>query len=227
MKKLRTEFHCHCIYSKDSLLKPQALVDAARRRGIDRLIVTDHNSTGGALEAQRLAPELVIVGEEIMTSRGELLAAFVREELPPWLDPLQAIRLLREQGAFISVSHPFDNFRGGHWKLPDLLEIAPLVDAIEVFNSRCMDMTPNRAAREFAREHGLAGTVGSDAHTAREVGRATLTLAEFSDADGLRAVIRTAEEETRLSSPAIHLASRYASTLKKLGLVSRPAGIIK
>ena len=223
MLTFRTEFHCHSIYSKDSLAKPHALIMAARRKGIDRLIITDHNSIGGALEAKKLAPELVIVGEEIMTTRGELLAAFVSEELPSGLEPLEAIRRLRVQGAFISVSHPFDDFRSGHWALPDLLEIAPLVDAIEIFNARCMDMRPNHAAREFAYAYNLAGTVGSDAHTALEVGRATQLLAEFSDADGLRTVIRGAQETVRLSSPFIHLASRYATTLKKLGLVARPA----
>ena len=222
MKILRTEFHCHSIYSKDSLLKPRALVDAARRKGIDRLIVTDHNSTGGALEAQRLAPDLVIVGEEIMTTRGELLAAFVKEELPAGLEPLDAIRILRAQDAFISVSHPFDLFRSGHWELPDLLEIAPLVDAIETFNSRCMDMGPNLAAREFAQAHDLPGTAGSDAHTAHEVGRATLLLAEFSDAESLRRVMRGAQESVRLSSPVVHVSSRYASIIKKLGLMSSP-----
>jgi predicted metal-dependent phosphoesterase TrpH len=135
---------------------------------------------------------------------------------------LEAIRRLRAQGAFISVSHPFDIYRRGHWELPDLLEIAPLVDAIETFNARCMDMRPNRQAREFASLYDLAGTVGSDAHTAMEIGRATLTLDEFSDADGLRRVIRSGQESVRLSSPLIHLTSRYASTLKNLGLVGGP-----
>ena len=223
MNLLKVEFHCHTVFSKDSLTRPKTLVDVARRKGIDRLIVTDHNSIGGALEAKQIDPELVIVGEEIMTTHGELLAAFVREEIPSGLEPLEAIRRLRAQGAFISVSHPFDQVRNGHWELADLLEITPLVDAIETFNSRCMDMSPNLAAREFARQHNLAGTVGSDAHTVLELGRASLRLDEFSDADGLRRVIRSGEEKVRLSSPLIHLTSRYAVMIKKLGLVSRPA----
>jgi len=194
-------------------------VQAAQRAGLDRVIITDHNSIGGALEAQRIAPGLVIVGEEIMTTHGELLAAFVREEIPSGLEPLEAIRRLRAQGAFISVSHPFDQVRGGHWELADLLEITPLVDAIETFNSRCMDMRPNQAALEFARQHNLAGTVGSDAHTTRELGRASLRLDEFLDADGLRRVIRSGKEKVGLSSPLIHLTSRYAVLIKKFGLI--------
>jgi len=219
MNLLKIEFHCHTIFSKDSLTQPNTLVDAARRKGIDRLIVTDHNSIGGALEAKSIDPELVIVGEEIMTTRGELLAAFVAKEIPKGLEPSEAIRRLKEQGAFISVSHPFDAMRG--WELAHLLEIIPLVDAIETFNSRCMDARYNLAAQEFARQHNLAGTVGSDAHTTRELGRATLSVEKFTDAEGLRRVIRSSVEHVRLSSPFIHLTSRYASTIKKLGLAGK------
>ena len=32
----------------------------------------------------------------------------------------ETIEILREQGAFISVAHPFDQLRKGHWALPDL-----------------------------------------------------------------------------------------------------------
>ena len=109
------EFHCHTIFSKDSLTSPRKLVETSRRRGIDRVVVTDHNTTAGALAAQALDPELVIVGEEIMTTRGEILAAFVTEEILPFLSPQETIRRLREQGAFISVSHPFDRLRNGAW----------------------------------------------------------------------------------------------------------------
>jgi len=217
MPQLKVEFHCHTIYSKDSLTHPKKLVEVARQKGIDRLIVTDHNSIGGALEAKQLDPELVIVGEELMTTRGELLAAFVTEELPRGLEPLEAIHRLREQGAFISVSHPFDPMRG--WELEHLLDIIPLVDAIETFNSRCMQSHYNLAAQDFAHQHNLASTVGSDAHTTLELGRATLTVEQFADADGLRRVIRSGVENVRLSSPLIHLSSRFAVTAKQLGWV--------
>jgi predicted metal-dependent phosphoesterase TrpH len=217
LKTLRVEFHCHTIYSKDSLTRPQALVEAAQRKGIDRLIVTDHNSIRGALEAKQIDPERVIVGEEILTTRGEFLAAFVTEEIPKGLEPGEALRRLKAQGAFISVSHPFDASRG--WELADLLEILPFVDAIETFNARCMDAHYNLEAQTFAHEHNLAGTVGSDAHTAMELGRATLTVDEFSDAEGLRRGVRSGVAEVRLSSPLIHLTSRFASTVKALGWV--------
>lgn len=212
---LQIEFHCHTVYSKDSLLEPDRLIQAAKRKGLDRLVVTDHNTIKGALEAKKIDPEFVIIGEEIMTQDGELLAAFVQEEIPPGISPHEAITRLREQAAFISVSHPFDRLRSGHWELPALLNIFPLIDAIEVFNARCMSAAFNREAREFAKLYHLLGTVGSDAHAAFEVGRARLLLSEFHDSETLKLALPTAQSITKLSSPLVHFTSRYAVWHKK------------
>lgn len=210
------ETHCHTRSSRDSLVSPESLLAACRRKGLDRIIITDHNTIAGALRAKELDAERVIVGEEILTTAGELLAFFVREEIPPRLSPLETIALLREQGAFISVSHPFDRLRKGHWDLPDLLAIAPLVDAVETFNARCMWPGFNDQAQAFAREHGLLGTAGSDAHTAFELGKARMLLPDFHDAPSLKEAIRQARYELSLSAPWIHFTSRYAVWRKKL-----------
>ncbi len=182
------------------------------------MIVTDHNSIAGALAAKALDVDHVIVGEEIMTTHGEILAAFVREQIPAGLSPRETIRGLREQRAFISVSHPFDAWRAGGWLEEDLREIAPLVDAIEVYNSRCMRPSFNRKAMAFAQLHDLAGTVGSDAHTTYELGRSVLLLEPFEGAEGLRRNIRGSLAQTHWSLPWIHLTSRYAVFRKRINL---------
>ena len=213
---LHLEFHCHTIASKDSLTHPRDLVETCRRKGIDRVVVTDHNTIAGARAAQALDPELVIVGEEILTTRGEILAAFVMEEIPARLTPQETIQRLKEQGAFISLSHPFDEFREGGWAEDDLLDILPYVDAIEIYNSRCMVPRFNRAGKPFAKEHNIASTVGSVAHVVCEVGRSLLRLDQFEGPDGMRKVIRNAQFETRWSPPWFHLASRFAVLRKRL-----------
>jgi predicted metal-dependent phosphoesterase TrpH len=213
---IKLEFHCHTHASKDSLTLPADLIAAARRKGIDRVVITDHNSTAGAREAQALDPGLIIIGEEIMTTRGEILAAFVQQEIPAQLSPRETIARLKEQGAFISVSHPFDELREGGWQERDLLEILPFVDAIEVYNSRCMFPRFNRRAQEFGHRHDIAGTVGSDAHAAFELGRSFLYLEPFTGPEGLRQVIRGAKMQVKWSPWWVHLVSRYASGKKKL-----------
>ena len=216
---LRVEFHCHTRFSKDSLAKPEALLAACRKKGIDRLVITDHNTTAGAVYARRIDPERVIVGEEIMTQAGELLAFFVEEEVPEGLPPLAAVKRLHAQGAFISVSHPFDHHRKGHWTEAQLLEILPYLDAIEIFNARCLNPAHNDQAAAFSRLHNLAGTVGSDAHAVFEAGRATLRLPPFNDAAGLRRAISQAEAHCKLSSPLVHFTSRLAVWYKQVGKI--------
>lgn len=212
----RVEFHCHTNASSDSLTRPSDLVATARRKGIDRLIITDHNTIAGAQVAQAVDPELVVLGEEIMTTRGEILAAYVTEEIPAYLSPVETIQRLKDQGAFISVSHPFDRLRSGAWQESDLLEILTLVDAIEVYNSRCMFPGFNRAARRFAEQHNIPGTVGSDAHAPFEVGRSLLLLEPFEGPNGMRNVIRRGIPQVKWSPPWVHFASRYATVRKKL-----------
>jgi predicted metal-dependent phosphoesterase TrpH len=213
---LRCEFHSHTIYSKDSLARPEKVLEACRCKGIQRIAITDHNTIQGGLLARTLDPERVIIGEEIMTTQGELLAFFVEEEIPPGLSPQEVIRLLRGQEAFVSVSHPFDRLRKGAWEEDNLLEILPMVDAIETFNARCMSPESNRLAQELARQHGLASTVGSDSHAIFEIGKATLLLPEFHDSQSLRTVIHQGRPQVSLSSPWVHFTSRYASWYKKL-----------
>ncbi len=213
---LKVECHCHTQYSKDCLTSLDKLLKTCEHKGIDRLIITDHNTIQGAKQAFIMDSERVIVGEEIMTQAGELLAFFVQEEIPAGLPPKEAIRRLREQNAFISVSHPYDRLRKGHWEPGELLAITPLVDAIETFNARCVWWPAfNNQAQAFARQHNLPGTAGSDAHSAYEVGRATLLLPAFSNADELRQVIRSAQFRTALSPPWVFLASRSAKWRKK------------
>jgi predicted metal-dependent phosphoesterase TrpH len=210
------ELHAHTVASDDCLMRPADIVRTCRARGIDRLAVTDHNTLRGALAVQALAPDLVIVGEEVMTTQGELLAYFLREEVPPGLSPVETIARLRAQGAAISVSHPFDRLRHGAWQAADLVAILPLVDAIEVFNARCIYPADNARALAFAREHAIVGTVGSDAHSHRELGRAVLKLPSAATSADLLAGLAGAQPITRLSSPAIHFTSRFAKTWKRL-----------
>lgn len=179
-------------------------------------MITDHETIEGALIARELAPDMVIVGEEIRTEEGEFLAAFVTEEVPRGLPVREAFERLVDQGAFISISHPFDKWRNGDWRPETLADLAPRLDAIEIFNARCMRSEFNRVATEYAQTYGLKGTVGSDAHSLREVGRATMLLPDFEDAAGLREALVEVQYDTTLSSPLIHFTSRYAVWRKSM-----------
>ena len=211
------ELHCHTYRSRDSLATPHSLLEACRRRGIDRLAVTDHNTIRGALEAAALEPERFIVGEEILTTEGELLGYFMTEEIPAGLSPEETIDRLRRQGAVISVSHPCDYARQGAWREEILRPLLPRLDALEVFNARTYSAGPNAKAAALARQGGLPGLAGSDAHAAFEVGRGLTQLPPFHDAEAFRRALASARLVTLRSPPWVHLVSRYAVMRKRLG----------
>jgi hypothetical protein len=215
------DLHSHTLWSKDCVTSFETIIRLCQRRGIDRIAITDHNTAEGALRMQQLAPDLVIPGEEIMTTQGEILAYFVRESVPAGLSPQETIRRLRDQGAVISVSHPFDRFRKGAWEEADLLGIADQVDAIEVFNARCILAQNNDQAAAFAQRHGLLGTAGSDAHIGPEYGTAMTQLRPFVGASDFLAALHEATFVKRLSHPYVHLGSKVAKWSKKLGLRPR------
>jgi predicted metal-dependent phosphoesterase TrpH len=221
MERINVETHSHTLWSKDCLTAFEHILRLCDRRGIDRIAITDHNTADGAIAMQKLAPERIIVGEEIMTTQGELLGYFLKESIPPGLTPMETIRRLRDQGAAISVSHPFDRLRKGAWEEADLLQIIEYVDAIEIFNARCMFPQDNTRAIAFAQKHKLLGTVGSDAHTGPEYGKAMTRLRPFDDAQSFVAALRDAEYLQRLSPPHVHIGSKAAKWAKKLGLRPR------
>ncbi|NWF67824.1 MAG: PHP domain-containing protein [Chloroflexi bacterium] len=212
------DLHSHTFWSRDCLTEFETIVRLCEKRRIDRIAITDHNTAESALAMKKIAPELVIVGEEIMTPKGEILAYFVRESVPAGLSPQETIRRLRAQGAVISVSHPFDRLRKGAWREADLLEIVDQVDAIEIYNARCIFPSDNHKALAFAQEHHICGTAGSDAHTNTEYGRALTRLRPFSNAQEFLAALHEAEYVKRLSSPHVHVGSSVAKRLRKWGL---------
>jgi predicted metal-dependent phosphoesterase TrpH len=167
------DLHCHTSASFDSLARPQAVMRAAVSRGLTHLAVTDHDRIDAALRARDAAPDglTVIVGEEVKTADGDLVAIFIEKLVQPGLSAVETIAAIREQGGLVGVPHPFDRFRGyGRKSGADLAAIATQVDWVEVYNARVVGGSANELAAAFAREHGLPGLCASDSHTVLEVG---------------------------------------------------------
>lgn len=197
------DLHCHTRASFDSLADPAAVVRAAHARGLTHIAITDHDRIDGALRARDEAPAglTVIVGEEIKTTDGDLIAVFLEKAIPPGLSAADTIAAVRAQGGLVGVPHPFDSLRGSVGRAADRQEglgaleaLVHLVDWIEAYNARVLGGSGNEQASAFAREHGLPGVSVSDAHSTLEVGVAyTALTGDPSTAAGLRAALSSAE----------------------------------
>jgi len=188
----RADLHVHSIWS-DGAQAPAAIVRAAAGR-VDVLAITDHDEIRGALEAREFArahSELgvdVVIGEEVSTLNGHVLALWIEERVPPGLSAERTIALIHDQGGLAVAAHPFHpipHHRVGYRPLATLIPHLAL-DAVEVVNnsgifSRIYDAWA--ALRNV--EWMLPVTGGSDAHDVWYVGGA-LTRFHGRDASALR-----------------------------------------
>ena len=107
----------------------------------------------------------MIIGQEVRTTTGDLIALFVEKPIPVGKSPAEAAALIHEQGGLAGLAHPFDRFRQGAgrtgWE-KELEELIPLLDFVEIWNARLFLGDGNVQAAEFAKEHRAArrGRVG-------------------------------------------------------------------
>jgi predicted metal-dependent phosphoesterase TrpH len=191
------DLHCHTSASFDSLASPGAVMRAAASRGLTHLAITDHDRIEGALRARDAAPEglTVIVGEEVKSADGDLIAVFIENPIRPGMPALETIEAIRAQGGLVGVPHPFDRLRGyGRGSGADLSQIAAAVDWIEIYNARVVGGSANERAALFAKEHARPGLCASDSHTVLEVGVSyNIVLGDPSTAAGLLAALPTVD----------------------------------
>ena len=191
---------------------------AAAARGLTHLVVTDHDRIDGALAAREAAPAglTVIVGEEVRTSDGDLIAAYLERAVAPGMSAAETVAAVREQGGLVGIPHPFDRLRGSLLTDARMSTLVSLVDWVEVHNARLLGGGNERAAG-LAMEHGLAGVAVSDAHSVLEVGVAYTALdGDPSTPAGLLEALAGAEIVSGRASYAVRLWTPVAKSVNRL-----------
>jgi predicted metal-dependent phosphoesterase TrpH len=173
---IKLDLHIHSRYSGDSFSEPKDIIKWAKAAGLGGIAVVDHGTIkGGEKTAKENKDEdfIVISGAEIKTEKGEVIGYFLNEEISS-RDFTEVIDEMRQQDAVISVPHPFDTFRLN--RIKNLEEIVSNLDAVEVFNGRCLMNSSNKKALAYSKKHDLAMTAGSDAHHLDEIGTAGVEI---------------------------------------------------
>ena len=214
---IKADFHMHTHFSPDSETDPDKLVKRCLKVGLELIAVTDHNTIEGALKVKDSAPFPVIIGEEIKTSAGEITGLFLKETIPAGLSPIDTAHRIKDQGGLVSLPHPFDRFRSEVIDGKAINELIPLLDIVEIFNSRNNLSADDRKAEKFAKEHNLLTSGVSDAHTLMELGRTYVQMPEF---DGTPSDFKIALSKGTIvgkrMSPLIHITTTLTRIKKKI-----------
>jgi predicted metal-dependent phosphoesterase TrpH len=199
MPTLALDPHVHSAASYDATARVPDVLERAREVGLDAVAVTDHDRIEASLAAARRAPEyglLGVPGVEVSTADGHLLALGV-ETCPPADRPFaETVATVRDLGGVAVVPHPFQRLRHGVGK--DAIEDC---DGVETLNACSLFGYRNRAAERFATRRGYARIGGSDAHSARWVGRAYTEVEVPCDPDS--ATVDAVVDAIRLGNTAV------------------------
>jgi len=169
------DFHVHSKYSPDSTLSPRKIIKVARRKGLNGVAVTDHDTIKGSLEAFEIAKSekdfVVIIGAEIKTNIGDVIGLFLSQEIQS-KEFSKVINEIKKQGGLVILPHPYRTFAG---IIPP--QVIAAVDIIEGFNARVKNNSLNLKAQELAMKFRKPMVGGSDAHFAHEIGNGRTILA--------------------------------------------------
>ena len=220
-KMLKYDLHTHSIYSRDGAIKPADAIRIAKKRGLDGIAITDHDTIRGGLEAKKLKPEGldVIVGAEIKTDRGDVIGLFLNEEITA-REHVEVIEAIHRQGGIAIVPHPFDSMRGTAFWLTD--KDAKKMDAVEVINARCVFKRSNSMANHYADDYRICKVGGSDAHFGAELANAGTLVHEGED---VATAIRKSHTMAfgRCSMPLFHVLTMALLVERRVVKPKRPS----
>ena len=215
---MRVDFHVHTVYSPDSVIIFPTLVEACHARGLDAVAIMDHDVIEGAFEFRRLSEEAaargewaprILVGEEVRTTGGEICGLFLSEWVPDHLDPVETMRLIREQGGLVYVPHPFDLLKFKRLKAKELKALKDAIDIVEAFNGKPRLPLANVLARRFLDRHDFPRGAGSDSHEPTHLGTVYVEMGDFEGPDDLLSQLRSGKVSGKRYSPFASAYTRH------------------
>jgi predicted metal-dependent phosphoesterase TrpH len=211
----KLDLHTHSIISHDGGITDEQYhaIFSDSSAGKNFVAITDHNEISKALSLRQKFGEQVIVGEEILSSDGEIIGLFLKEKIQPNLSAEETARQIQDQGGLVYIPHPLEKSRKG-LPMEILNKLAAMIDLIEVFNARLREPWFLKKVEKFTLEHGLIGTASSDAHGIWGFGSAYAELAQAPNRGSLVSLV-TAAKLVKNRAPLISFLYPTTNRLKK------------
>lgn len=192
----RVDLHTHSVASPDggiTLKQYRRILEAGI---LDCIAITDHNRLDFAQKAKSVLGERIIVGEEIMTTMGEIVGLYLSRRVDQGMTPEKTIEAIREQDGLVYIPHPFETIRKGIH--PATLELIQHdVDIIEVCNGRAFLQNRSQQALLWAKLNTVAHAASSDAHGFIGIGRTFTVLADMPNRDNIISLYKNGILQTK------------------------------
>lgn len=227
----RADLHIHTLAS-DGTAGIEAILDHVERRtDLDVIAISDHERIDAAVAAQSMARDRglraeVVVGEEVTTLGGHLLALYLDRPIRPYRSLRTTILAVHDAGGLAIPAHPLVPFPlcAQGWILRRLLadpDPAAHPDALETFNPTSLGKPWHRRVVRFADRHGLAHVGNSDAHALEAIGTGWTTFPGRDAADLRRAIESGATEHGGAFHETTGQLGTFGQQLRKRGRDAR------
>jgi predicted metal-dependent phosphoesterase TrpH len=220
----RADLHIHSSASDGIPHIPQILEYIELQTNLDIIAITDHDRIEGGYQARELVEKdkyrfEVIVGMEVSTQEGHLLALFLESPVPSFQPLASTLAAVHAQGGLCIAPHPMSRQRDSiqrHTieKFLKRPEEGVYLDGLEIINPYAAPLLCSEDVRGLAssRFH-LAEIGGSDAHSLSLLGNRYTIFAGQKTGDLYRAIL---SKTTRAAGSSLdHLPSVAGGDDKK------------
>ena len=215
----RADLHMHTNFS-DGWPSPASVVDhVVENTDLNVIAITDHDTIEGALRAAERAARLskleIVIGEEVTSRDGHILALFVEKRVRPGMSAAATVHAIHEQGGLAVAAHPFWRTQrmvrtGGRVHGVGWLAAELDFDAVEVENATPGFYVFNQMAHRMSLGLETTEIGSSDAHILDAIGRAYTEFRGRSAADLRKSIEGGRTEARRTRYRAVGL-MRYAA----------------
>ncbi|MDZ7744424.1 MAG: PHP-associated domain-containing protein [Candidatus Saccharibacteria bacterium] len=213
---MKIDLHTHSIASHDGGISAEQYKNSLHNGQLDYIAITDHNRIDFATRLNDELGEQIIVGEEIMTTAGEVIGLYLKKPVLAGLSLRQAVDEIKKQDGLVYIPHPFENARKG-LQSEALEQILDDIDIFEVCNGRAFLQNRGQQAVVWARLNRVATAASSDAHGSRGLGKTATLIDEPPARDNLVQVLGRGTLLTDRPGIRSLLYPKYHRLRKKIG----------
>ncbi|MFQ6057002.1 MAG: PHP domain-containing protein [Methanosarcinales archaeon] len=175
------DLHIHTFEGRHKLMDAKTLNKVLNAKNLDGVAITDHDYLSNAIKFKKqIKNHLVILGEEISSSDGHILAIGIQELVPSGKSTEETIEHIHDQDGIAIAPHPYYfEMSKSIWNKVKNCKL----DAIEVYNGLAgVLIIPNYLSNRVADKLNLPKVASTDAHELNQVGTSyTEILAETED----------------------------------------------
>ncbi len=225
---LQGDFHMHTRFS-DGVVSPCDLVVLGRRRGLDVIGVTEHNSVFPSKLARLCAgfvddAPIVLTGEEVTTLRLHMLALGIEADVDARAPARDIAAAVHAQGGVLLIAHPTKRYHDAAFEVCDVADGIEAVHPLAYGGERGIGSWADMAA--FAKGpcgEGKAMIGNSDYHGGSVLGLVrTYVFVETADARGVVEAIRAARTVTFAPDGTAFGPAPLVESLESDPLAARP-----